>query len=38
MTLKGEIHAAIGRTSDRESRAHLENAEHRIGEALDPKK
>jgi hypothetical protein len=38
VTLKGEIHAAIGKTSDRESRAHLESAEHRIGEALDPKK
>ncbi|HXD23599.1 MAG TPA: zinc-dependent metalloprotease, partial [Gemmatimonadaceae bacterium] len=38
VTLKAEIHAAIGRTSDRESRAHLESAEHRIGEALDPKK
>jgi hypothetical protein len=38
VTLKSEIHAAIGKTSDRETRAHLENAEHRIGEALDPKK
>ena len=38
VALKAEIHSAIGKTSDRESRAHLENAEHRIGEALDPKK
>jgi hypothetical protein len=38
VTLKGEIHAAIGKTSDRETRAHLESAEHRIGDALDPKK
>jgi hypothetical protein len=38
VTLKSEIHAAISKTSDRETRAHLENAEHRIGEALDPKK
>jgi hypothetical protein len=38
VTLKGEIHAAVGKTGDRESRAHLESAEHRIGEALDPKK
>ena len=33
---KGEIHAAIGKSGDRETKAHLENAEHRIGEALDP--
>jgi hypothetical protein len=36
--LKAEIHSAIGKTGDRETRMHLENAEHRIGEALDPKK
>jgi hypothetical protein len=36
--LKAEIHAAIGKAGDRETRMHLENAEHRIGEALDPKK
>ena len=38
VTLKAEIHAAIGKTGDRETRMHLENAEHRIGEALEPKK
>ncbi len=38
VTLRGEIRAAIGKTSDRETKAHLESAEHRIGEALDPKK
>jgi hypothetical protein len=36
--LKGEIRAATGKAGDRETKAHLENAEHRIGEALDPKK
>jgi hypothetical protein len=38
VTLRSEIRAAIGKTSDRETKTHLENAEHRIGEALDPKK
>jgi hypothetical protein len=38
VTLKAEIHAAIGKAADRETRMHLENAEHRIGEALDPRK
>jgi hypothetical protein len=38
VALKSEIHAAIGKAGDRETRMHLENAEHRIGEALDPKK
>jgi hypothetical protein len=38
VTLKAEIHAAIGKAGDRATRMHLENAEHRIGEALDPKK
>jgi hypothetical protein len=38
VALKAEIHAAIGKTGDRETRMHLESAEHRIGEALDPKK
>jgi hypothetical protein len=36
--LKAELHAAAGKMADRETRMHLENAEHRIGEALDPKK
>ena len=38
IALRAEIRAAIGKTSDRESKAHLESADHRIGEALDPKK
>jgi hypothetical protein len=38
VALKAEIHAGVGKAGDRETRAHLENAEHRIGEALDPKK
>ena len=38
VTLKAEIHAAIAKAGDRETRMHLESAEHRIGEALDPKK
>ncbi len=38
VTLKAEIHAAIGKAGDRATKLHLENAEHRIGEALDPKK
>lgn len=37
-TLRAEIHAAIAKAGDRETRMHLENAEHRIGDALDPKK
>jgi Met-zincin/Domain of unknown function (DUF5117)/Domain of unknown function (DUF5118) len=38
VTLRAEIRAAIGKAGDRETKAHLESAEHRIGEALDPKK
>ncbi len=38
VTLRGEIRAATGKSGDRETKAHLENAEHRISEALDPKK
>jgi hypothetical protein len=38
VTLKAEIHAATAKTGDRETKMHLESAEHRIGEALDPKK
>ncbi|HEV8409621.1 MAG TPA: zinc-dependent metalloprotease [Gemmatimonadaceae bacterium] len=38
VALRAEIHAAIGKAGDRETKVHLENAEHRIGEALDPKK
>jgi hypothetical protein len=38
VALRGELRAAAGKTGDRETKAHLENAEHRISEALDPKK
>jgi hypothetical protein len=38
VTLRGELRSAIGKAGDRETKAHLENAEHRISEALDPKK
>jgi len=38
VVLKTELHAAAGKAADRATRMHLENAEHRIGEALDPKK
>jgi len=38
VALRAEIRAAVGKSGDRETKAHLENAEHRIGEALDPKK
>ena len=38
VTLRGELRAATGKAGDRETKAHLENAEHRISEALDPKK
>ena len=38
VALKAEIHAAIGKTTDRETRLHFEAAEHRIGVILDPKK
>jgi hypothetical protein len=38
VTLRDEIRRAIPKTTDRETRMHLEAAEHRIGEILDPKK
>jgi hypothetical protein len=38
VSLRAEIHAAVGKAGDRETRMHLESAEHRIGEALEPKK
>ncbi|HEY6219049.1 MAG TPA: zinc-dependent metalloprotease, partial [Gemmatimonadaceae bacterium] len=36
--LQSDIKAAIPRTSDRDTKLHLQGAEHRIGEILDPKK
>ncbi len=38
IALRGQIRSAIPRTSDRETRMHLQAAEHRIGDILDPKK
>ncbi|MFL5503808.1 MAG: zinc-dependent metalloprotease [Gemmatimonadaceae bacterium] len=38
VSLRGEIRRAIGRSADRETRLHLEGADHQIGEILDPKK
>jgi len=36
--LRADIRRAIPRAADRETRLHLEGAEHQIGEILDPKK
>ena len=38
VTLRAEIRRAVARASDRETRLHLEAADHEIGEILDPKK
>jgi hypothetical protein len=38
VSLRGEIRRAVPRASDRETRAHLEAADHEIGDILDPKK
>jgi hypothetical protein len=38
VSLRAEIRRAISRASNRETRLHLEGAEHEIGEILDPKK
>lgn len=38
VTLRDEIRRAIPRAADRETRLHLEAADHRIGEILEPKK
>jgi hypothetical protein len=38
VSLRGEIRRAVSKTADRETRLHLEAADHRIGEILDPKK
>jgi hypothetical protein len=36
--LREQIHAAVPKTGDRETRMHLQAADHRIGEILDPKR
>ena len=38
VSLRGDIRRAIPKASDRETRLHLEAAEHEIGDILDPKK
>ena len=38
MTLREEITRAAPKAGDRETRMHLQSADHRIGEILDPKK
>jgi hypothetical protein len=37
VALRGEIRRAIPRAADRETRLHLEGADHQIGKILDPK-
>jgi hypothetical protein len=38
ITLRDQIRAAVAKAGDRETRLHLQGAEHRIGEILDPGK
>jgi hypothetical protein len=38
ITLRNEVRRAIPKAADRETRLHLEGAEHRIGEILEPRK
>jgi len=38
VSLRGDIRRAVPRASDRETRLHLEAADHEIGDILDPKK
>ena len=38
VSLRAEIRRAVPRASNRETRVHLEGAEHQIGEILDPKR
>jgi hypothetical protein len=38
VSLRGDIRQAIPRAADRETRLHLEGADHAIGEILEPKK
>jgi hypothetical protein len=37
-SLRSSVRGAIGKAGDRETRAHLQAADHRIGEILEPKK
>ncbi len=38
VSLRGDIRRAVSRASDRETRLHLEAADHEIGDILEPKK
>ncbi|MEO9036482.1 MAG: zinc-dependent metalloprotease [Gemmatimonadaceae bacterium] len=38
VTLRAQIKEAAGKATDRETRVHLQGADHRIGEILDPRK
>ena len=38
VSLRGDIRRALARVNDRETRLHLEGADHEIGEILEPKK
>jgi hypothetical protein len=38
VSLRGDIRRAVARASDRETRLHLEAADHEIGNIPDPKK
>jgi hypothetical protein len=38
VTLRADVRRAIPKAGDRETRLHLEGADHRIGEILEPKK
>ncbi|MGZ3483938.1 MAG: hypothetical protein ACXU96_10165, partial [Gemmatimonadaceae bacterium] len=38
VSLRADIRRAVPRTADRETRLHLEAADHQIGDILEPKK
>jgi hypothetical protein len=38
VSLRADIRQAIARASDRETRLHLQGADHAIGDILEPKK
>jgi hypothetical protein len=38
VSLRSQVRSAIGKAGDRETRLHLEGADHRIGEILDPRR
>jgi hypothetical protein len=38
VSLRADIRRAVPKASDRETRLHLEAADHEIGDILDPKK